>query len=281
MVATGPLPSFEEALCQWVKSLECERGTTSHAEGDAIESANVNPSQYPDRSNEACPRDSHMRGFKHNDCKVAIEKMGPRQGAISKHPVAHQRRRSSKGDIKVLPADPTNFRALVYEHTCKPSSPTASNGVTPPASPLSPHSITRNPMSHPTSPLTPHSITGNPSPLKFMSQPTSPLSPHSISSPVSPLSPSNLTLPSGFYSNTSQQANPSFNVNVNPQDFSSHLKVHLDFSTFNPFESHTKCNPNVGLSPNLTNNAYVPRRASMTCLGVLNEGENVPCNSSP
>ncbi|MCO5575853.1 hypothetical protein L7F22_029658 [Adiantum nelumboides] len=100
------------------------------------------------------------------------------QGRISKQ----SHRRSSKGNVKTLPANESNFKALVIQHTCMPSSNTP-HVIVEPTSPLSFQSnssvstwgslseVAGVSMSQPASPNTPTS--SRPS---FTSQPTSPLS---------------------------------------------------------------------------------------------------------
>lgn len=200
--------------------------------------------------NEASPGSHHQRGFKSLTPRGSTEKMGPRHGPIGKH--HRQQRQTSKGPVKIYPADASNFKDLVYEHTSMRTS-----------------SSMLDVAAQPTSPLTPHS-TSNSSAWGVMSQPTSPATPHSIQSST----PSPLTSPQSGY--------PKNGTNVNSLQLPSPVHAELS-SLFNSQLSvpGTYSCHNAGLPFSYNTNLLdqsnsVHRCASRPCLGISSEAGNVP-----
>ncbi|KAI5080149.1 hypothetical protein GOP47_0005628 [Adiantum capillus-veneris] len=208
-----------------------------------------------------CVEDLQLKDGSVRNGVVAEEKKSPRhgvsqgkqvQGRISKK---QRHRRSSKGAVKILPADEGNFKAVVFEHTCYMPSPLADCAAVmePTSSPLadcaavmettSPLSLESNSsvwtwgslpeaagssMSQPASPKTPTSLPSN---MGFLSQPTSPLS-HSRPTSFS-LSPSHEAPLDAVFVNRSAQACPQLRSSDNLQ----HAASHSNFSSSCNFSS--------------------------------------------
>lgn len=283
--------SLEERLIQCVEELKKNKLSISCVVTEPamyfaqIESPHIGNGASPNRCNEASPNLHHEGGFKCNAYRVTNDKMGPRHGAVSK---PRQQRHTSKGTIKVYPADPKNFRALVYEHTRQLSS-------TPPP----------EVAAQPTSPLTPHSISSTSSTWGFTSQPSSPTTPNSIpSNSTSPLSSPHHGQPNGcLYSNNlpfevqaecsphwdtqrnvpkpfEMHAEHSYHLhtqlNAHPfkvEEHSCHLNTHLDA---HPLRCCANQNLNSSHNTILHQSTYVPRCALMPCLGDSNGSNDTP-----